>query len=148
MHESFDDPVLGRVFWDQQGDCWSFDAGPINGRSIRATYGPADSRLPPQQQGWEGVRACVAWVRTNEGSVRGLLTDRMYDGWVKDWYEEDDEDLISPEEFKERFRLSGINFYDDQNARLIYEDGGLFGCHRFCVTINAAGEILSSDMFG
>jgi hypothetical protein len=149
MHDPFDDPVLGRVEWNAERRCWHFDAGPVDGRPIPATYDPADDRLPPAQHGWDGVRACVQWVRANEPAVRAYMTERLFKGWREGWYDEEIDDLTSPEEFRDKLRLSGINFYDDQEGRLIYEDGGLFGGHGFSLRVNAAGQFVAGpDMFG
>lgn len=149
MYEPFEDPVLGRVTWNTERKCWDFDAGPVAGRPIPASYDPADIRLPPAEQGWDGVRACVRWVRANEPAARAYMTERLFRGWREGWYDEDIDDVTTPEGFREKLELSGINFYDDQEARLIYDDGGLFGGHGFSLQVNAAGEFVAGpDMFG
>ena len=149
MHEPFDDPVLARVTWNAEQKSWDFDAGPVAGRTIPAKYDPADYRLPAAEQGWDGVRACVRWIRANELVARAYMTERLFKGWIEGWYDEEIDDLITPEGFRDKLQLSGINFYDDQEARLIYDDGGLFGGHGFSLQLNAAGELVAGpDMFG
>jgi hypothetical protein len=149
MHEPFDDPVLGRVEWNAKRKGWDFNAGPVAGRPIPASYDPADYRLPPTEHGWDGVRACVLWVRANEPSARAYLTEQLFDGWLSGWYDEEIDEVNSPEGFRDALSLSGINFYDDQEARLIYNDGGLFGGHGFSLQVNAAGQFVAGpDMFG
>jgi len=149
MHDPFDDPVLGRVIWNAERNCWVFDAGPVTGRPIPASYDPADNHLPPSEQGWDGVRTCVRWVRTNEPDAREYMTRQLFERWMQDWYDEDVDDGMTPESFREKLHLSGINFYEDQEARLIYDDGGLFGGHGFSLQVNAAGEFVAGpDMFG
>jgi hypothetical protein len=70
-------------------------------------------------------------------------------GWLEGWYDEETDDVTTPEGFRARLSLAGINFDDDQEARLIYDDGGLFGGHGFSLRVNAAGEFVAGpDMFG
>lgn len=149
MHQAFDDPVLGRVAWNAERTCWDFNAGPVAGRAIPASYDPADSRLSPPEQGWDGVRACVQWVRANEPAAREYMTLRLFKGWQEGWYDEEIDELITEEGFRDKLELSGINFYEDQEARLIYNDGELFGGHGFSLQVNPAGEFVAGpDMFG
>jgi hypothetical protein len=77
------------------------------------------------------------------------MTERLFQGWCEGWYHEEIDDVTSPEGFREQLLLAGINFYDDQEARLIYEDGGLFGGHGFSLQVNAVGEFVAGpDIFG
>jgi hypothetical protein len=149
MNDAFEDHELGRVTWHADDGCWKFEAGPIDGRSIPAHYDPEDSRLPPAEQGWDGVRACVRWIREQEPAVRAYLTGKLYQRWIDSWYDDEIDELITAEQFREKFRLDSICFYQDQNARLLYDDDNLFGGHSFCLEVDASGRYVSGpDMFG
>ncbi|QEL20923.1 hypothetical protein PX52LOC_08047 [Limnoglobus roseus] len=69
----------------------------------------------------------MRWVRANEPAARAYMAGQLFLGWREDWYDEEIDDVTPPEEFHSRLAPSGINFYDDQEARLIYDDGELFG---------------------
>jgi hypothetical protein len=122
FHPPFNDDVLGRVIWNVENCCWTFDAGPVNGRPVQAMYTPANDRLSPAEHGWDRVRACVQWVRANEGVVRSYVEQTF--------------PAHSPL-YRQR-NLSDTIFFADQEARLIYYD--LLGA--ISVHINAAGQFI------
>jgi hypothetical protein len=125
-HPTFDDPILGRVNRDARDGCWNFNVGPINGESVEAIYIPEDSRLPPAEQGWDGVRASVLWIRANAPSGQQFLIQRA---------SRPSGSAMAP-------LLSTIHSYKDQEARLIYYDsGGLAIVH-----VNAAGQIVGGPV--
>jgi hypothetical protein len=125
-HAPFHDAVFGRVTWNAQDHCWEFDAGPIDGCPVPARYIPAESHLPPADQGWDGVRDCVRWVRTHEPTVRAFIVQKIHNPTPLSWW----------------LSLTGINFYNDQQARLIY---GAFGLV-VSVHVNAVGQIVGSNV--
>lgn len=148
VHDSFDDAELGRVAWDSDGLSWDFEIAMADGRRIAATYDPSDYRLPPAEQGWYGIKACVRWLQENESAARDYLADRLFYGWMEDWRDED-HDVNTIEEFRQKLTIGFVNFGEDQEARLNYEDGNLFGGHCFCVHVNDKGEYIGDpDMFG
>ena len=59
MHDPLDDPVLGRVTWNDQRKYWDFDAGPVAGRPIPASYDPADLRLEVVDAEGKGIAVAV-----------------------------------------------------------------------------------------
>jgi hypothetical protein len=126
FHAPFTDAILGRVTWNAQDTCWEFDAGPVNGHSVPARYVPADSQLPLAEQGWEGVRDCVCWIRANESMVRTYIVEQVHNPTPLPWW----------------LWLTGINFYKDQQARLVYGHFGLV----VSVQVNAAGRIVGSNV--
>lgn len=149
MHEPFDDAILGRVAWNTANDCWDFEAGPVEARAVPADYYPADISLSPAEHGWDGVRACVRWVRANGAAAREYVAAKLFQGWLEGWYDPEIDAVTTLKEFQGKFELSGITFFEDQEANLIYNDGNLFGGHGFSLKVNAAGEFVAGpDMFG
>lgn len=126
VHPPFDDEVLGRVIWNAEDSCWNFDAGPVNSRSVPACYIPEDSQRPAAEHGWDGVRACLVWVRANEAKVRAHIVEKVH----------------NPTPIPLWLWLTGINFFKDREARLIYGCCGLV----ISVQVNAAG-IVGMDQF-
>ena len=119
------DRVLGRVTWQAEGKCWEFDAGPINGKSVPACYIPEDTLA---ERGWDRIRACVLWIRANEPVIQAFIRDRM------DKFEPP---VLFPD--LDPLQLSGIIFYKNQEARVIYND--LFGA--VSVEVNSEGRIIT-----
>jgi hypothetical protein len=133
------DEILGSLTWDEQDSWWTFEVGPIAGRSIRGTIIPEDSRVPLAGVQLDTVRACVTWIRANEPAVREFITRESFDWWLGAWYDEEIDEVNTPEGFRETIRLGGVNFYEDGKARLCYEDGGLLGGHSLWVTVGPDG---------
>jgi hypothetical protein len=127
-HLTIYDRVLGRVTWKAEGKCWEFDAGPINGESVPAGYIPEDSRPMLAEQGWERIRACVLWVRANEPLIQAFIKD-----WVDKFGAPVSLDL-------EPLRLSGIIFYKNLDARVIYDK--LFNA--VSVQVSCEGQIMTA----
>lgn len=105
VHAPFEDEVLGHVTWNAEENCWECDAGPIRDAAVSGRYIPEDSEIVPADESWNNVRASVRWVRQYERIVRAYLRDKV--SWCRD----------SPWACPV---LSGINFYSDREARLIY----------------------------
>jgi hypothetical protein len=53
VHRTFHDEIWGRVIWDAKSNCWHFNTGPINGKTIPAAYVPEDDSLPPADPSWD-----------------------------------------------------------------------------------------------
>ena len=125
IHAPFNDAVLGCVTWNTQDTCWEFDVDLVN-RHVPACYIPAMSQLPAAEQGWDGVRDCVRWVRANEPTVRAFIAEKVHNPTPLPW----------------SLWLTGINFYKDQQARLVYGGVGL----ATSVQVNAAGQIVGINV--
>ena len=133
------DEILGPLRWDDQHSWWTFEVGPIAGRSIRGLIIPEDSRVPLARVQLDTVRACVTWIRANEPAVREFITRKSFNWWLDAWFDEEIDEINTPEEFCETIRLSGVNFYEDGKARMCYEDGGLLGGHSLWVRVGPDG---------
>ncbi len=127
-HLTIYDRVLGRVNWKAEGNCWEFDAGPINGESVPASYIPEDGRPMLAEQGWERIRGCVLWIRANEPVIQAFIKD-----WVDKFGAPVSLDL-------EPLRLAGIIFYKNQDGRVVYDK--LFNA--VSVQVSSEGRIMTA----
>jgi hypothetical protein len=125
---TFHDDVLGRVTWKADVNCWVFDAGPINRKSVQGSYIPEDSSQTPAEHSWDRIRACVLWVRANEPLIQAFIKD-----WVDKFGAPVSLDL-------EPLRLSGIIFYKNLDARVIYDK--LFNA--VSVQVSSEGQIMTA----
>jgi hypothetical protein len=125
FHVPFHDAVLGHVIWNAQENCWGFDAGPVNGRPVPTRYLSSGSPLSLAERDWDGVRDCVQWIRANEPTVRAFIREKVHNPTPLPW----------------ELWLTGINFYNDNQAQLVY------GTYLVVIVqISAAGQILGSKV--
>lgn len=143
------DDTLGPLAWNEQHSWWTFEVGPVAGRSIRGTIIPEDSRVPLARVRLDTVRACVVWIRGNEPAVRQFITNKAFDWWLDGWYDEEIDTVSTPDGFRETIRLGGVHFYENGKAEMCYEDGGLVGGHSLWVTVGPDGTIEDGpELFG
>ena len=100
----FDDPVLGTITATEDGNL-QFDAGPIHGRQVPATYVIKDG--PPTDDQWAAVRACILLIRDYESAVR-LRARQRFVGQTP----------------SRHLWLQDIIFFGDGVATLFYDAGG------------------------
>ena len=139
-HQSFDDPILGHVAWDDQRHGWQCHPILQSGKPIPCTIFPEDERLT--SKGLDELCRCVRWLQHNEPAVRERITAIMFQGWWEGWYDEEIDTVNTKEQFREAISLSGINVYEDWKADLIYNDGHLFGGHAIVLTIGPDGDFI------
>ena len=149
MTGDYDDPVLGHVSLSREERRWCFEVGELREWPVPGAYYPEHYRLPADDPTWDMIRVCMAWVRSNESKARAFMTEKLFAGWMSGWFDEEIDEVRTPEAFGETLTLSGVHFYEDGKARLIYDDGGLFGGHGFCIEVNPSGEFVAGpEMFG
>lgn len=143
------DDMLGPLTWDEQYSRWTFEVGPIAGQSVSGSITPEDSRQPLAGVQLDVVRSCVSWIRANEPAVRQFITDKKFHWWLTTWYDEEIDEVNTPEGFRETIFLGGVNFYEDGEARMCYQDGGLLSGHTLWVTVGPDGTFLHGpELFG
>jgi len=139
MPPAVHDELLGPLTWDEERSWWTFEVGPIAGRPVRGLIIPEDRRVPLARVQLGAVRACVAWIRANEPAVREFITHKSFDWWMKAWYDDEIDQVNTPQGFRETIQLGGVNFYEDGKACMCYKDGGLLGGHSLWVTVGPGG---------
>jgi hypothetical protein len=143
------DEVLGELTWDEHNSWWTFEVGSFAGRSIPGSIIPEDNRVPFARVQLATVRECVIWIRANEPAIREFITRESFNWWLDAWYDEEIDEVNTPEGFRETIRLGGVNFYEDGKARVCYEDGGLLGGHSLWVTVGPDGTFEHGpELFG
>jgi hypothetical protein len=140
MPQPIRDPVLGLVSWDEKDRWWRFDAGPINGRSIGAIAIPEPNWNPVAEESLSSMRACAQWIRTNEPAIRTHIAREMFDWWLDSYYDEDIDEITTPEGFRDTIELAGISFYGNGKAYVLYDDHNLVGGHTISLSVSPSGE--------
>lgn len=140
VHESYDDPVLGRVAWDASHLEWVFTLTSVSGRAIAGSIVPPDSprEFGPRERAELSER--VRWVIENDLILRQRLADSMFDGWLEDCFDQEAHVVRSKAEFRDAVFLDGIWILDDELLELIFDDGMLFGGHAIVVALGPNGE--------
>ena len=139
----------GPLTWSEQHSWWEFEVGPIAGRSVGGIINPEDPRVPLANVQLGTVRACVTWIRDHEPDVREYVTEKAFDWWLEAYYDEEIDEVNTPEGFRDTIRLSAVNFFEDGKDRMCYEDGGLVGGHSLWVTVGPDGAFEDGpDLFG
>src|SRR5262245_38139135 len=137
--EPVQDPLLGPLTWDADRGWWTFDAGPIGGRSVEALIIPDPTWEPMSEASRSRIRACLDWVQANEPAIQSHIGADMFDWWCGSYAQEEDE-VSTPEEFAAAIELEGITFAADGLARLVYDDANLVGGHGIWLSVGPTGE--------
>jgi hypothetical protein len=81
--------------------------------------------------------------------ILAAVADRIFDGWIAGWQDDEIDTITSKEEFTKELALDGIILYEPSpELTLIIAAGNLFGGHAFAVEFGENGEILTANMFG
>lgn len=119
------DEILGLLTWDDRESVWTFEAGPIDGRSVRGALFPESRREPLSTFRRETVRDFMEWIHRNESSIREQLTAELFDWWREGCDGQEAVAADTPEEFRDRLVLRCIFFWDDgRKAQVAYEQAG------------------------
>src|SRR5688572_25946864 len=116
--EPFDDPVLGRVEWNERFGHWFARVVLPDGTAVDFDIeGELNGMLPIAQ-------AAFTYVSTNEVALRERLAARML-GAANDWRQgrEPVEPEITAASFEDRVKLAGVLLAEDGGFTLSYSDG-------------------------
>lgn len=121
---TMNDEMLGLMTWHDDQAMWTFEAGPIAGRSVRGAIFPGERRNPLAGVRLDKVRTCIQWIRENEPTVREYLVAEGFDAWRDNCGDNANTTICTPEEFRTRITLAFICFfYDGGKAMTVYEEG-------------------------
>jgi hypothetical protein len=125
MADTFDDPVLGHLEWDDQLNCWSggVDLTPDFHAEFTVSATEEDRFL-----GIAAARVSLAWLKAHEPEARAQVAAEMVELYNDCWT---DEGEISAEVFAQRIELNRASFGADGSVMLSYDDGptSMFGGH-------------------
>lgn len=141
------DGTLGPITWDEQHRWWRFKIALPDGRSVRGKILPETEGEFPDEQWLQLIRESVLWVQANEKELRYRVAEDMFDYWLQTYYDEEEDEVESPEEFAEEISISGINFHEQRPAEVWYDDAGLFGNHGIHVEIDTEGQFVDGPEF-
>lgn len=138
--EPFDDPVLGRLVWNERFNEWQGELVTPAGTRVEISVDCERGAVPT------AVREAFAWLSANEYALRVLLAEQMFE-MANDWRNENEEE-ITASSFAGRVTLDGASFGDDGQTHLTYYDGDMFGGHGIAATLTAEREVEDAHIFG
>jgi hypothetical protein len=110
-----------------------------NGRTVGGAIVPENHRLPLSERALAEIRARICWLRDNEPAVRDFIAAKMFDGWLRNWYDQGIDPVTTRDQFRDRVWLAGLTVLEDRVA-LAYNYVQLFGGHAIVVTIASQGS--------
>jgi hypothetical protein len=144
MAEAFDDPVLGRLEWDEELGYWQggvdLMAGPHIGISLSAELEELPTALPI-------ARESLAWLLAHEEKARGCVTDEMLESFNKSW-RQPGEPKVDRAGFMARIELIDADLGAGGGITLWYSDGDMFGGHAVVADFDAARRIERVTLMG
>lgn len=75
------------------------------------------------------------------------LIDEFFEDYNEDW-RNDDEPVLSPEEFASNLKLNAISFLADELVDFFFEENGMFGHHSIIAQIFDGETFSDATMFG
>jgi hypothetical protein len=144
--KSFNDPVLGPVYFRHARQDWVFSLN-IPGRLVaRGCIVAADRKESLTDQGLAEIRSCVRWIRNNEAAIRRYIANSMFNDWIKRHYDAGCElarhDVRTKVQFQRAMWLDSLLVMENFKAELYYDDGNLYGGHTIVVgPVGADGRL-------
>ncbi len=74
------------------------------------------------------ARKFLSFLENYDKKARKYVVENSLDSYNEDW-REDDEPLLSAEEFDKNLRLDGINFLSTDSVDFFYSENNMFGGH-------------------
>jgi uncharacterized protein (TIGR03067 family) len=140
--QPIDDPVIGRLIWDDNFDSWDTRIQLGSGDQI-------DCHIEPGNRSDETVveagREAIDWLRLNEANARRYAAQELLDTHNDSW---NDGDAISSETFAGRMSLESIAVDSSGGIELYYNDGELFCGHCIIVSVTESREFKHASFAG
>lgn len=140
----------GLLVWRPDSRDWQGNMTLPSGRIVAIEVSPEPQSPPPSEQWREIVLRRLRWVRSHEPTIRSAVADRMFDGWMAGWRDDEIDTIKSKEEFTKELALDSIIVYAPSvSLDLIVTAGDLFGGHAISLEVGEDGEILiEPNIFG
>jgi hypothetical protein len=138
-----EDPVLGRLTWDDNFDWWEAQIELKPGLTIDAhvELGSAQDDVAAVAAGREFIR----WLRQHEPAARRFAAAELLDTHNDCW---NDGKPISARTFAGRMTLESVGITPGGGASLYYHDGDLFWGHCIIVTVGKDREFSDATIAG
>lgn len=144
--QSFVDPVLGRLTWDEHWGGWIGEVG----------FGPSPVKLACVGEGvrdYERHRPnfLAAWrnVEARDSEFRTAAASLLLSIFNSEWNRNDEGELGTPlneEQFCMRMVPESIVLHDNKDAVVYYDDAGLFWGHTIFVEIDSRGKVIDASI--
>ena len=118
MTDTHEDPLFGRLIWDEQLDCWLGGVDLTPDFYVEITIAGTDA---DRFAGFEVARESLSWFRSHELEARRQVAAEMAELYNHAWTDEDEP--VSVEEFAGRIGLNRVSFEEDGSLLLSYDDG-------------------------
>jgi uncharacterized protein (TIGR03067 family) len=138
-----DDPVLGRLTWDDDYDWWEAQVELSPGPAIDVHVEPGDEK--DDVTAVAGGREFFLWLRRHEPAARGFAAAELLDTHNRSW---NDGEPISAGTFADRMTLESVGIDPDGGASLYYHDGDLFWGHCIIVSVGEDRKFKDAGIAG
>jgi hypothetical protein len=139
----------GLLMWQTTSGRWQGGMTLPSGREVKIIVSPEPQSPPPTEQWHETALRRIRWVRSHEPTILAAVADRMFDGWIAGWRDDEFDTITSKEQFTKELTVDGIILYERPSLELIITAGNLFGGHSITFEVGEAGEILTEpNIFG
>jgi hypothetical protein len=129
--EPLEDPVMGRLVWNDEFNEWQGELVTSSGVAVELSVEAADQPASIT----EAARNTFAWLAENEAALRGELAERMLENALS-WRQEG-EPAITRGSFAERVELTHASLGADGEMHLSYSDDEMFGGHLIAAPVGA-----------
>lgn len=140
--QAVDDPVLGRVTWDDNFDNWEARLELSAGSVVELSLKPGERS---DEATLAAGREVVVWVRKHEPAARRYAAGQMLDTHNDNW---NDGKPITARTFTSRITLESVAVHPDGGLTLYYKDGELFAGHCIVVSVSRAREFEDATIAG
>jgi hypothetical protein len=141
---TFHDSVLGDLAYDQRLDEYQARfSGPNRVLEVCIVPDESASLAVPLARARTFVADAAANIRAAASFSCQALLRLKNDEWLQE-----DEVVLTPEQFVGKMRLQGIRFAPDGSAEYYFEDGDLFWGHCIVVRTDSAEKFLDADLAG
>jgi hypothetical protein len=97
----------------------------FKGREVRIHIDPDGENL---EETMALARKFLSSLEEYDKKARGYVVDNSLQSYNEDWREED-EPILTAEEFDKNLRLDGINFLSTDSVDFFYSENNMFGGH-------------------
>jgi uncharacterized protein (TIGR03067 family) len=138
-----EDPVLGRLTWDDNYDWWEAQVELKPGLAVEVHVTPGDGK--DDVTAVAGGREFIRWLRRHEPAARRFAAAELLNTHNGSW---NDGEPISVRTFAGRITLEGVGIDSDGGASLYYHDGDLFWGHCIIVSVGENREFKHATIAG
>ena len=145
MEKLIQDDYFGEIKYDREYSCYccALDCGGVKITISFIVDLDESEVLRVVEDAKKLCKNLYSWIEKAKEYAVDELLDLKNDSWL-----EEEEEELTPEEFKSRMFLETISFYDDGDFDFWHNDGGLFRGHSIQLSGNLKRGFESADIPG